>query len=106
MQLDSLPGGNLDHTRGMFTCHMVQAGPLRRGKESSGQPQADHIGKQPFEFFGGAFGAAIAVVLLVQSVELDKRLVIFIQGTGETVFQAFSQSTPQAVARGFYPFNR
>ena len=97
MQLDGLPGGDLDGAGGVFAGDMMGGYPLFGRKKAAGYPQADHKGIEPFQLFLRPFFPPVAIILLVHAMKFHQGLVVFADGAGEFVFQAFGKGTAEGV---------
>ncbi|AJC64033.1 hypothetical protein N875_01100 [Neisseria meningitidis LNP21362] len=88
VKLEGLPVGQPDGAvMTVFPGKFVQFYPLGRFDDPARQPAAQKHKFQGLEFCLGAFGADVAVVLLIHTVEADELEVVAFEAARERVFQ-------------------
>jgi hypothetical protein len=102
VQLEGLPGCDLDNACRMFASYVMRSYPLLSSEEAAGQPQPYHERIKPFEFFFGSFFTAVTIVLLVHAVKFYHSLIVLADGTGDLIAQALDNGAPQSITGFFY----
>ncbi len=82
MELDSLAGGDLDHSGGVLSRDVMRRYPLSGCKNPPGT-EPDHKGIQAFKLFLRPFVPAVPVILLIHAVEFHEGLVIVADSTAQ-----------------------
>jgi len=101
VELEGLAGGQLDVVAAVLVGQRVDLEPLLRGADAAGDADADHEDEGFFEASLLAFGALVAVVLLVDAVEFRDGRVVVGDGAGRAVLEAGGQRAAEEIA-GFF----
>lgn len=104
VDLEGLAGGNFDGAVSEVVGDVIDGDPLGRGGDAARDADARHERVGFFEAVFAAIGAEFAVILLVGAVEFDQLLIIFAEGAGGEVFEAFGESSTEVIAAGFNAF--
>ena len=97
MQLKCLPRGELERAVGVVVTKSIHIQPLLRGADPAGQTNTGHEGIRRLELGLTAFTADIAVVLLVNTMELRELRVVRRQRTGRLIKQTLGNRAAQEV---------
>ena len=98
MQLEGLPSRQFQGVVAITAGQLVHFQPLRRCCDSGRHPHPQHETVKRFEFLLGAFGAQIAIILLIAAVEFDDHGVIGTDGAGVAIGKALFQAATQEIA--------
>ena len=104
VELERLAGRQLNRSVGVLLGNAVHVEPLLRSRNTTGHTHADHERVGGFQLLFAAFPANVAIVLLVDSVELRELLVIGRQRTCAGVGQSFENGSAQVVTGIFDAF--
>jgi len=106
VELESLPGRELERSVGMLESDAVHLEPLHRRGDAAGDADADHERVGGLELLLAALFADVAVVLLVDAVKLGELLIVLRDGSGRRVGESFEDGAAQVIARVFDAFVR
>ena len=98
VQLKCLPRSELERAVGVVGAKRVHVQPLLRGAGPAGQTHAGHEGIRRLELGLAAFAADVAIVLLVNAMELGELRVVRRQRTGRLIKQPLGNRATQEVA--------
>ena len=101
VELEGLAGGEFEGVAAVAVGQRVDLEPLFRRADAAGDADADHEDEGFFEPGLFAFDALVAVVLLVDAVELGNVRVLVGNGAGGAVFEAGGEGAAQEVAGVF-----
>jgi len=99
VKLERLTVGDADAAvQRFFTGELVDAEPLLRRHHPARQAAAQHHGMTRFQLLFRAFGANIAVILLIHAVKANQQKVVAVKAAGQAVAQIFRNRAAQVIA--------
>ena len=100
VELDRLPGGEADGAVGPLPRDLVQLQPLLGADAPAGDAEAGHEADGRLHALAPALRSQVAVVLLVEAVELRQLRVVLGQSAGDDVAHAFGDGAAERAAAG------
>ena len=104
MQLNGAPGSDAQAPFGVETGKTVQTPPLALVQHTAGNTQAHHELVSRFQAALAAIGAAVAVVLLIDAMELHQQRVFPGHRASEQIVEPLGDGAAQMAAAGFQLF--